>query len=499
MLELLLNNNFLMSILAFALILIPAIIIHELGHFFAAKMVGINVLEFGIGFPPRAVRLFMWGETEFTLNWLPIGGFVRPLGEDMIGPVGDESDYADAEYDGEKPKKNAYITEREELMARGVPEERLLSVNQAKPLPRIFFMAAGALANFVSAIIFFFIAALVGIPVEVGARVQVVNIAPNSVFDRAEVEESDAIELINGEYFRSSQEFFQFWQAAQGRDVTLTMRHADSEEGVPGEAYEITVQPNVDDVRPFAFVTVVIENSPGHLGGIVAGDMIVAVNGAPLRMPSPVAHVIAVSEEYAGTEMTLTVIRNGQVFNLTIVPRIDPPKGQGRIGIALQEVFETNDGVRFMNANPQFELIPQSFGFSVQYGFMRTWNTFKLMASIPAQIINGTISPEEARPVSIVGISQIGGKFLQQSIREGSPSRVLEFIALISIFLGATNLLPLPPLDGGRIVFVIIEIVRGKPVPVHIENMVYRVGIALLLALGVVVIIYDIINPLAIG
>jgi regulator of sigma E protease len=162
-------------------------------------------------------------------------------------------------------------------------------------------------------------------------------------------------------------------------------------------------------------------------------------------------------------------------------------------------LFETNDGVRFMNANPQVELIPQSLGFAVQYGFVRTWNTFKLMASIPAQIINGTISPEEARPVSIVGISQIGGKFLQQSIREGSPSRVLEFIALISIFLGATNLLPLPPLDGGRIVFVIIEIVRGKPVPVHIENMVYRVGIALLLALGVVVIIYDIINPLALG
>lgn len=499
MLELLLNNNFLMSILAFALILIPAIIIHELGHFFAAKMVGINVLEFGIGFPPRLARLFMWGETEFTLNWLPIGGFVRPLGEDMIGPVGDDTDFDDAAYDDEKPKKNAYITEREELMARGVPEEKLLSVNQAKPLPRIFFMAAGAFANFISAIIFFFIAALVGIPVEVGARVQVVDIAPNSVFDRVEVTEGDAIELINGEHFRSSEEFFQLWQGFQGQDVTLTMRQPDNEEGEPGEVYEITVQPNVDDVRGFAFVTIVVENSPGHIGGIVAGDMIVAINGTPLTMPNPVAQVIAASEEYAGTEMTLTVVRNGQVLNLVIVPRIDPPKGQGRIGIAIQEMYETNDGVRFANANPQVELIPQSFGFAVKYGFLRTWNTFKLMASIPVQIINGTISPEEARPVSIVGISQIGGKFLQQSIREGSPSRVLEFIALISIFLGATNLLPLPPLDGGRILFVIFEIIRGKPVPAHIENMVYRIGIALLLALGVVVIIYDIINPLAIG
>ncbi|MDQ7024795.1 MAG: RIP metalloprotease RseP [Anaerolineae bacterium] len=504
MLELLLNNNFLSSILAFALILIPAIIIHELGHFFAAKIIGVNVLEFGVGFPPRMMRLFMWGETEFTLNWLPIGGFVRPLGEDMIGPVGDDSDVPvheddDETYAEEKPKKSAYISERDELMVRGVPEEKLLSVNQAKPWPRIFFMAAGALANFVSAIFLFIIAALLGIPIEVGARVQIVDIPQGSVFDRAEVEEDDAIELINGEYFRTSEEFFATWQSLQGEDVTLTMRHADSEEGEPGEQYDITVQPEANSVRPYVLVVAVVEDAPAHLAGILPGDLISAINGESLTMPSGVAQVIAATQEYAGTNMMLTIIREGQTLDLVLVPRVTPTKEQGRIGIAIQEIFETNDNVRFTNANPQMELIPQPFDTAVQYGFARVWGTMKMMVSIPAQIIDGTISPEEARPVSIVGISQIGGQFLQRSIREGSPSLILEFLALISIFLGATNLLPFPPLDGGRIVFVLIEIVRGKPVPIHIENAVYRIGIVLLLGLGVVIIIYDLLNPISLG
>ncbi|MCA9914204.1 MAG: site-2 protease family protein, partial [Anaerolineae bacterium] len=79
------------------------------------------------------------------------------------------------------------------------------------------------------------------------------------------------------------------------------------------------------------------------------------------------------------------------------------------------------------------------------------------------------------------------------------PSIILDFLGLVSIFLGFTNLLPFPPLDGGRVVFVLIEMVRGKPVPIQVENLVYRIGIALLLGLGVIVIIYDIINPLNLG
>ena len=84
------ENNPLVVIVAFIIVLTPLILIHELGHFFAAKSVGITILEFGLGFPPKVRKLFTWRETEFTLNWIPLGGFVRPLGEDVLRPL-DES------------------------------------------------------------------------------------------------------------------------------------------------------------------------------------------------------------------------------------------------------------------------------------------------------------------------------------------------------------------------------------------------------------------------
>lgn len=502
MLDFFLNNTFLLSIAAFAIMLIPAIIIHELGHFFAAKMVGINVLEFGIGFPPRAISLFMWGETEFTLNWLPIGGFVRPLGEDMIGPViEDKDDYPDDDFGDDKPKHVAYITEREELMRRGVPESKLMSVNESKPLPRIFFMVAGAFANFLSAIVLFIIAALLGIPIAVGARVQLAEIPDNSIFDQAPVSQWDAIELINGEYFLSESDFFEIWLASSGEALTITMRHPDDfeDEALAGQRYEIIVTPQVDKVEAYVLISHVVEESPAEAAGFQNLDRIMAINGVRLSLADPIGTVITAIGEAAGIGMDVTVLRGNQTLELNVVPRENPKPGEGKMGIGIAGQWVTSDGMAFHNANPQVEYIPQPVGTSIAYGFERTANTLELMVAIPAQIISGAIAPEQARPVSIVGISQIGGQFLQRSILLGEPSIVLEFIALISIFLGATNLLPIPPLDGGRIVFVIIEMVRGKPVSPNIENMVYRVGMALMLLLGVIIIIFDIINPLSLS
>ncbi|GAB5490152.1 MAG: hypothetical protein Phog2KO_03670 [Phototrophicaceae bacterium] len=501
MLELLLNNNFLSSIIAFAIILIPAIIIHELGHFVAAKMVGINVLEFGIGFPPRAARLFVWGETEFTLNWLPIGGFVRPLGEDMIGPVVEEQDdyeFDDDDYDEDKPKNIAYISEREELMSRGVPEHKLQSVNDTSPWGRIWFMVAGAVFNVVSAIIFFIIAALAGIPIEQGARVQIAEISDTSQFNQAEVYTGDAIELVDGEYFASHTAFFNYLTDSNGT-VELTMRHPDNFEAIEnqaGERYVITITPDIEIVTPSVFITAIVEDSPAEDAGMLPGDRIIAVQGQRLSVNDPIGDLLTVINDLAGTSINLVILRDGSEQVINLIPRLDPEPNQGRVGVGIVAQWESSDGVYFQNANPQMELVPQSLGASIEYGFTRTWTVLSLMAELPAQLISGAISPEQARPVSIVGISQIGGSFLQQSIRDGSPAMVLDFIALISIFLGITNLLPIPALDGGRILFVFIEIIRGKPIPAEIESRINLIAISILLALGVIVIIFDIFNPI---
>ncbi|MEL7235546.1 MAG: site-2 protease family protein, partial [Chloroflexota bacterium] len=108
----------------------------------------------------------------------------------------------------------------------------------------------------------------------------------------------------------------------------------------------------------------------------------------------------------------------------------------------------------------------------------------------------GNITANEARPISIVGISQIGGRFLTESIEQNRPVVILNYIAVISIALGLTNLLPIPALDGGRILFVLIEMVRGRPIPPEREGIVHLLGLIFLLSVTVVVIINDIVNPI---
>ena len=497
MLEQLLNNDFLISVLAFALILIPAIIIHELGHFLAAKWIGINVLEFGLGFPPRMVRLFRWGETDFTLNWLPIGAFVRPFGEDIVSGEDDpyEDDYDD-EYEGDKAKHSPYITEREELIARGIPEDELMSVNDAKPIPRIIFMAAGATFNVISAILIFMVAAFLGYPVEIGARVQLAEIPEQSVFNQSAVSTGDAIERINGELFPTSEAFFDEFTALSGQNVTLDMRRLEDD-----TPYSIDVTPTASSVRGFVLITVVMEDEPGHIAGLEAGDRVVGVDGETISAVDPVGDLIRQTNASAGEALTLNIERpldeskGFTTLDIQVTPREINPD-EGRIGIGILSQFRTDDSVVYQDANPQIEYVPQSAGFSVQYGFARTWETLQLIASVPSRIIDGTLTPEESRPVSVVGISQIGGEFLKGSIRNGTPFLVLEFFALISIFLGITNLLPIPALDGGRIVFVIVEIIRGERVPPRIENVVHQVAIIILILLSIVLIFFDIINPI---
>jgi regulator of sigma E protease len=488
--------DFLYAILAFGIVLIPAIIIHELGHLLAAKAVGINVLEFGIGFPPRMLKLFRWGETDFTLNWLPLGGFVRPLGEDFIGPVKDEDEEKPEREDKHKNDAGTvtYVSEREELLARGVTPENLKSVNQAKPWERIIFMVSGASANFLSAIVFFMIIALIGLPTIIGARLQVTGVLSGSPLARAGIALGDAIEQVNGAYFQSPQQFVELWSSNYERETTLVMRGLES-----GETYSITVVPRATGAANQVLIMGIEQGSPAQAAGLLPGDAIVAVSGNSLaNEDDPIAVLQAVFREFAGTSIQLSVLRNGETLTVSLVPRVNPPAGQGRAGLSIMQQRMTTDGLSFIEANPQTINVPQNLGDSLAYGLRQTGFVLEQIAALPGQLLQGKVDPEMARPVSIVGISRIGGRFLQQSIEEGSPVLVLNFLALISIFLGFTNLLPLPPLDGGRIVFVLIEMIRGKPVPIEIEATIYKIGIAFLLGLGALVILLDVIRPIPI-
>lgn len=474
MFNFLVGNDVLSAVVAFVLVLIPAVLIHELGHFFAAKLVGITILEFGIGMPPRAVKLFSHGGTDYTLNWLPLGGFVRPLGEDMVRQLGDEATDVD----------------RAEAERRGV--RKTMSVNEAPPLGRIFFMAAGALANFVTAFVLFVIIALTGIPQVVGGAISLTYVSPGSALAQAGLVNDDVIQSINGENFESADDLLSQLAASDGEPVTLGVVHPGAQDQV-----DVTFTPSLSTdqtaTETHPVILGIADNSPASQAGLQARDLITSFNGEAV---ADYQQLQQLTQAHLDQEVTLGVWRGGEALELPLTPRSDPPPDQGAMGIVISTAaIQPALGVAFQEGSHS-DLVALSLGDSVQYSFSRINEVFSTIAAIPGRLLQGTQNPDELRLTSPLGISQVGGQLVQESIEQNRPSIILEFIALISLALGLTNLLPIPALDGGRILFVLIEIVRGRPIAPEREGMVHLIGLALLLSLMVVVLFNDITNPL---
>lgn len=485
--DLLTGNSPIAAIIAFFIVLIPLILIHELGHFLAAKAVGITVLEFGIGFPPRIVKLFTWGETEFTLNWIQLGGFVRPLGEDMIRPVDPET----VERERAALKHGDVIAGSEDDEIHTLRIRNPKAVNEVKPLGRIFFMAAGALANFATAFLLFAIIALMGLPQAIGGSVFVLDVTPESLFAEAGLQPNDIILEAGGEKFANSPAFLNTIYRSD-KPIILTVQR-----GQPAEKLEIVLPPFDQGeltLKHYTLISAVVEESPAGEAGIQPGDIVIAFNG---ELIDGMDDFRARTQAQVGQKINLTLRRANETVEVSLVPRQNPPEGQGAIGIGIRPWSEdVASGLAFQEGFPQEIMVPQPLDKAIQYGIERVTSVISMTVQIPSQIISGAISAEDARPVSVVGMSQIGAVMIEESIQQGRVAPIVEFIAVISVALGFFNLLPIPALDGGRILFVLIEIVRGRPIAPEREGIVHLVGLALLLSLSVLVILNDVINPI---
>ncbi len=350
------SPNILWAIGGFLIILTPIVIIHEFGHFWAAKLSGIRVEEFGFGLPPRAVKLFERGGTVYTLNWIPVGGFVRPAGEDNPDVPG--------------------------------------GLASASKRARLFVLAAGSGMNFITAILFFWLALMLGAP-----AVQVTGVVPGS---------------------------------------------------------------------------------PAAVGGFQAGDVILEVED---RMVMNTTTLINTISERAGTSIDVLVLRDGQEERLSVTPRRPgeyDPETEGAMGIGLGPGPEIQRG--------PIEAIRGSLSFM--------WEYISLYVRLPSMLMSGEITAREARPVSIVGISQIAGEAAETSASQRTLYPLLAMASFISVALGLTNMLPIPALDGGRILFVLIEAVRGRRIEPEREGMVHVIGMLVLLGLMAVLIFQDIYNPI---
>ncbi len=248
-------DNFLLGLASFVLVLVPLVIIHELGHFIGAKLVGITVLEFGIGFPPRARKLFTKGDTLYTLNWLPIGGFVRPYGEDFVRQKSPDELSAD----------------RREIEERGIKNPK--SVFQASPWERLPFLAGGPVINFVAALLLFIFVALVGQPFA-RADVTVYDVEPASAAAEAGLQSGDVITAVNGQQVESADAFNRLIAANLDQAVTLQIKR-------DAATFETTLIATSQTSRTIerVYIDSVERNMPAHDAGFLPEDLIVAVDG----------------------------------------------------------------------------------------------------------------------------------------------------------------------------------------------------------------------------
>lgn len=230
-----------------------------------------------------------------------------------------------------------------------------------------------------------------------------------------------------------------------------------------------------------ALISEVAVNSPAEAAGFQVGDIITAINSDPV---GSISEVSAVTLENAGTEMTVTVDREGESLTFSLVPRVNPPEGEGSMGVGL--------------TNP---LKPTPFFKAVGAAFESTGYVVKETLLLPGRLITGAVDASSARPVGYKGIYDIYSQAVTMDeesdvvTAEPLPIYTLSIIANISLALGITNLLPIPALDGGRILFTLPELLFKKRIPQKWENAVNTVSFILLLLLMVFITVLDFTNP----
>jgi regulator of sigma E protease len=227
------------------------------------------------------------------------------------------------------------------------------------------------------------------------------------------------------------------------------------------------------------------KNSPAELTGLRSGDMITNINNITINSMDSLSQAIKAS---VGKEITIHYTRNGEPAEISATPRINPPKGEGSLGIIM--------------ANPirQVSML-QAIPFAAYF----TYEQGKQIILLPGKLIRGQIDPAQARVVGVVGMGQIYLQAVEEDQKittnpeaETPAVNVLSLLGIISVALGITNLLPIPALDGGRILFVLPEILIRRRIPAEYENIVHLIGFAALITLMVYITAQDIFNPIVI-
>ncbi|NMB55652.1 MAG: site-2 protease family protein [Leptolinea sp.] len=226
----------------------------------------------------------------------------------------------------------------------------------------------------------------------------------------------------------------------------------------------------------------VADDSPAEQAGILPDDIVMKINGVEITSTTALSSIV---KENLGKEVTLTLGRGEKIIEIKATPRLNPPPNQGSLGIVM--------------GNP---VKPISFFQAVPYALITAASQGAALVTMPILLIQGKVAAEDARMVGPVGMYDIYSQVRSRDVTaEAQPASTAAdtlnrfwLLGIISIALGFTNLLPIPALDGGRILFVLPELLFRKRIPAQYENMIHLIGFAALLALMVYVTTQDITN-----
>lgn len=454
-----------LTLAAFIVVLGVLIFVHELGHFLAAKWAGIWVHRFsiGIGNPIPGMR-FKRGETEYALSWLPLGGYVKMASR--------EEEATSASLEG-KAEGETPIEE--------VPEDRVF---ESKPVwKRMIVLLAGVTFNALFAWFAFSVLAVRnGRPVNPVTTVGHVDstLIPTGAEALRELRAGDRIVAVAGEPVHSWTAIESALQSTPGDTITLALAdgrmlalavHADAVEDrlKLGAVLSPYAAPVVGDVLP---------NRPAIKAGMLAGDTIVSVDGAAVHQWAEVLRLI---EGAPGRTLQLGVARAAGRTTVSVTPdsaRTDDSTGVRWVGKIGVEVFR---GTRFEPYPSLLAAIGAGFGATVD------------ASSTVIRTVRGLVSGRVSRN-TVGGPLAIGQMAGEQARRGLDP--FLAFMGLMSINLAVLNLLPIPILDGGQVVFLLGEAVLGRPLPLKLRERLTLVGLVLIVMLMVFAFWNDIVRLL---
>jgi regulator of sigma E protease len=446
----------LINVAAFLVAILVLVTIHEFGHFWVARKLGIKVVRFSIGF---GKALYTWrrpgDDTEYVIAALPLGGYVK------------------------------MVDEREDDVA---PEDLPYAFNNQPLWKRSLVVAAGPVANFLLAILLYWGLLMAG---ETGVRPEVGAVEPESIAAEAAFAPGDVIESVDG---RSVATWGNFWfallsaslggddvavavTAADGARVVRTLPSAELAPLDPGQGFlaQVGLRRLTPSIPPV--IAEVVPEQPAAAAGLAAGDRILALDGTAI---ADWAEFVDAVQAHPEQTVAVRVARDGveQVLDLTpVAVTLEEGSEVGRIG-AGPEVPED----LFADLEVQVRYGPVD---ALGEALRRVGDLSVMTLRIAGRMLVGTASVENLS--SPIGIADAAGKTARFGVEP-----YLQFLALLSVSLGLLNLLPIPVLDGGHLLYFAVEAVLGRPLPESVQEQGQRLGLLLILCLMTLAFYVDI-------